>query len=59
MLPWSVTAIAGIPYSAAAFVIAPIFAAPSSIEYSLCTCRCTKESDATDRVYGGATDTGF
>ena len=41
------------PASAAACVIAPIFAAPSSIEYSLCTCRCTKESDATRRVYGG------
>src|SRR5690606_1943037 len=34
------------PYSAAACVMAPIFAAPSSIEYSLWTCRCTKESEA-------------
>ncbi|GAA1641405.1 hypothetical protein GCM10009806_07880 [Microbacterium flavum] len=39
------------PYSAAACVIAPILAAPSSIEYSLCTCRWTKESDGTTRVY--------
>src|SRR3954447_25867107 len=36
---------AGIPCSAAALVTSGSFAAPSSIEYSVCTCRCAKESD--------------
>src|SRR5438445_13265792 len=35
---------AGMPCSAAARVTSGSFAAPSSIEYSVCTCRCTKES---------------
>src|SRR3954470_12506656 len=33
------------PCSAAALVTSGSFAAPSSIEYSVCTCRCTNESD--------------
>src|SRR3954451_8944031 len=33
------------PCSAAALVTSGSFAAPSSIEYSVCTCRCAKESD--------------
>src|SRR5438309_7762460 len=37
---------AGMPCSAAALVTSGSFAAPSSIEYSVCTCRCTNESDA-------------
>src|SRR5919205_2409492 len=36
---------AGMPCSAAAFVTSGSFAAPSSIEYSVCTCRWTKESE--------------
>ena len=42
--PGSVTAIAGIPCSETAFMRSPTRAAPSSMLYSLCTCRCTKES---------------
>src|ERR687890_1499280 len=44
-MPWSVIASAGIPCSAAALVTSGSLAAPSSIEYSVCTCRCTNESD--------------
>src|SRR3954470_23887041 len=33
------------PCSAAALVTSGSLAAPSSIEYSVCTCRCAKESD--------------
>src|SRR3712207_5354239 len=33
------------PSAAAALVTSPSLAAPSSIEYSVCTCRCTKFSD--------------
>src|SRR5947209_12691166 len=33
------------PCSAAALVTSGSLAAPSSIEYSVCTCRCTNESD--------------
>src|SRR6476661_7063895 len=33
------------PWAAAAFVTSGSFAAPSSIEYSVCTCRCAKESE--------------
>src|SRR6478609_9700589 len=44
MLPWSVTATAGIPCSTAASMRGLTRAAPSSIEYSLCTWRWTKES---------------
>src|SRR5215217_1797643 len=32
------------PWAAAAAVTSPSLAAPSSIEYSVCTCRCTKDS---------------
>src|SRR5215218_1379144 len=32
------------PWAAAAAVTSPSLAAPSSIEYSVCTCRCTKFS---------------
>src|SRR3954465_15146112 len=35
---------AGMPWAAAAAVTSPSLAAPSSIEYSVCTCRCTKDS---------------
>src|SRR3954454_17732440 len=34
------------PSAAAALVTSPSLAAPSSIEYSVCTCRCTKFSEA-------------
>ncbi len=37
MLPWSVTAMAGMPCSETACMRGPTRAAPSSIEYSLCT----------------------
>src|ERR1700722_2424996 len=47
MLPWSVMATAGMPSSAARPASCLIFAAPSSIEYSVWTWRCTKESLAT------------
>src|SRR6201747_1113212 len=40
------------PSSAAALVTSPSLAAPSSIEYSVCTCRCTKFSAADDRGAG-------
>src|SRR3978361_1146344 len=40
---------AGMPWAAAAFVTSGSLAAPSSIEYAGCTCRCAKESDAVDR----------
>jgi hypothetical protein len=43
-LPWSVTAMAGIPCSAAAAIRGFTRAAPSSMEYSLCTWRWTNES---------------
>src|SRR3954454_10423549 len=43
-MPRSVIARAGIPCSAAAFVTSGSLAAPSSIEYSVCTCRWTNES---------------
>ena len=33
----------------------PAVAAPSSIEYSLCTCRWTKESAATELLTAGST----
>src|SRR5918998_5465577 len=42
---------AGMPCSAAAFVTSGSLAAPSSIEYSVWTCRCAKESD--ELVTGG------
>src|ERR687894_152819 len=44
VLPWSVTAIAGIPISAQPLNRSLTRAAPSSIEYSECTCRWTNES---------------
>ena len=43
----SVIAIAGIFCSTAAAIRSVTRAAPSSMEYSVCTCRCTKESLAT------------
>ena len=43
-LPWSVIASAGIPIRAASVNRSFSRAAPSSMEYSVCTCRCTKES---------------
>src|SRR3954447_16390111 len=43
------------PCSAAALVTSGSFAAPSSIEYSVCTCRCTKESDEPGLLTGGRT----
>src|SRR5918994_3938004 len=51
-LPWSVMATAGIPSPFAAWMSSPTRAAPSSIEYSLCTCRWTKESAATGLLIG-------
>ena len=50
MLPWSVTAMAGIPSATAASMSGLTRAAPSSIEYSLCTCRCTNESSLRARL---------
>src|SRR5207248_3898419 len=44
MLPWSVMPTAGMPSRAASANRGAIFAAPSSIEYSVWTCRWTKES---------------
>src|SRR3954468_16431848 len=41
------------PAAAAAAVTSGSFAAPSSIEYSVCTCRCTNESDGL--LTGGGT----
>src|ERR1700742_2302079 len=43
MFPWSVIPIAGISSRCASANIGVIFAAPSSIEYSVWLCRCTKE----------------
>src|SRR4029450_184900 len=37
------------PWAAAAAVTSGSFAAPSSIEYSVCTWRCANESDPADR----------
>src|SRR3954466_955445 len=42
------------PAAAAAAVTSGSLAAPSSIEYSVCTCRCTKESDGVVLTGGGA-----
>lgn len=39
MLPWSLIAIAGIPCRSASATSLPFLAAPSSIEYSVWTCR--------------------
>ena len=43
-LPWSVTAMAGMPCSSHPAKRSLMRAAPSSMEYSECTCRCTKLS---------------
>src|SRR6266568_2164132 len=48
MLPWSVIATAAMPSLAVSANSGATFAAPSSMEYSVCTCRCTK--DAEDRA---------
>src|SRR4051812_26248445 len=45
MLPWSVIATAGMPRRWASTNRSLSRAAPSSIEYSVCTWRCTNESD--------------
>ena len=45
-LPWSVIASAGMPIRAASVNRSDTRAAPSSMEYSLCTCRCTNCSAA-------------
>src|SRR5690606_13975512 len=52
LLPWSVTAIAGMPCAATSFMRSVTRAAPSSMLYSLCTCRCTKESLVTPSPSG-------
>src|SRR4051794_41817829 len=41
------------PCAAAALVTSGSLAAPSSIEYSVCTCRCTNESDGDGVLTGG------
>src|SRR4051794_41823578 len=46
------------PWAAAALVTSGSFAAPSSIEYSVCTCRCTNESDVDGVVTGGRAPQG-
>src|SRR6202012_1074879 len=43
MFPWSVIPIAGIPRRSTSASMGVIFAAPSSIEYSVWLCRCTKD----------------
>src|SRR3954452_703287 len=43
-LPWSVIAIASMPSSAVRAKRSSSRAAPSSMEYSVCTCRCTNPS---------------
>ncbi|GAA3132155.1 hypothetical protein GCM10020001_062970 [Nonomuraea salmonea] len=43
MLPWSLIAIAGISSRSASLNSGFSFAAPSSMLYSVCTCRCTKD----------------
>src|SRR4051812_303975 len=43
-LPWSVMAIASMPSSAVRAKRSSSRAAPSSMEYSVCTCRCTNPS---------------
>src|SRR3954468_9000644 len=43
MLPWSVIPIAGWPSAAAAATTSPMRDAPSSIEYSVWTCRWTND----------------
>src|SRR5580658_7834148 len=47
MLPWSVMAKAGWPSFTAAFTRSAIRAAPSSIENSVCVCRCVNEPEVT------------
>src|SRR5438309_3633004 len=44
MLPWSVIPIAGCPSALAAAMTSLTRAAPSSIENSVCRCKCEKES---------------
>ncbi len=56
MLPWSVIATAVIPSRAASANSRPTLAAPSSIEYSVCTCRWTNESDTAPPWKRGVTD---
>ncbi len=56
-LPWSVIASAGMPIRAVSANRSVSRAAPSSIEYSVWTCRCTNESLAdrdTARDYAAA-----
>jgi hypothetical protein len=48
MLPWSVMPMAGWPSAAAAATTSSTRAAPSSIEYSVCTCRWVNESPTGD-----------
>src|SRR6184192_2911029 len=43
MLPWSVIPTAGCPSAAAVAMTSGIRAAPSSMENSVCRCRCTNE----------------
>src|SRR3979490_3340632 len=43
MFPWSVIPTAGCPSAAAVAMTSGIRAAPSSMEHSVCRCRCTKE----------------
>ena len=57
MLPWSVMPIAGWPSAAAAATTSSIRAAPSSIEYSVCTWRWVKLNRATWRVSSSARST--
>src|SRR3954470_19235161 len=51
MLPWSVIAAAGMPRRLASPSSSLTRAAPSSIEYSVCTWRCTNESDTPSPLY--------
>src|SRR5680860_1794603 len=54
MLPWSVIASAGIPIAAVRRKRSGNRAAPSSMEYSVCTCRCTNESLDPDDINADA-----
>ncbi|CFR85857.1 Uncharacterised protein [Mycobacterium tuberculosis] len=52
MFPWSVIPTAGIPSRSTSASMGVIFAAPSSIEYSVWLCRCTKEDPADEPLIG-------
>src|SRR5215212_1833936 len=56
MYPWSVVATAGMPCRAASANRSSIRAAPSSMEYSVCTCRWANEPSGMTGILGVGTD---